>query len=119
MSSSSFALSGVIEPIQSTEVVSSGFLISSAYASINCSNNIYVRLHKISPDGSLISDPVASTRVQGKSYGFESGELPNDIEAQGVGYQLVVTGCEEILYRPVTDVNDRQDITYASTMVGV
>src|SRR5690606_13370020 len=88
MSSSSFALSGVIEPIQSTEVVSSGFLISSAYASINCSNNIYVRLHKISPDGSLISDPVASTRVQGKSYGFESGELPNDIEAQGVGYQL-------------------------------
>lgn len=95
------------------------YLIDSAYASVTCSDDVYARIHKVETDGTLNAVPVASSMVSNSHYEFKIEELPLDIHTSNVGYQIAISGCDEIFYRPITGVNADQDISYASTLIGL
>lgn len=86
---------------------------------MTCDSEIYARLHKVENDGSLNPNPIASSLVVNNAFSFKNEKLPLDINSQNVVYQIAISGCDETLYRPVTGVNNKQDVSYASTMVGM
>jgi hypothetical protein len=111
-------LGGRILPLMGVAQTRS-YLIQSAYASVTCSDDVYARLHKVETDGTLNSIPVASYLVKNNKYEFKIDELPLDIHSANVSYQIAIIGCDDSFFRPVTGVNADQDITYASTIVGM
>lgn len=101
--------------VQSTPTSPSLFPL--AYAAPSCDSTVYARLHALENDGSLNNNPILSTEVSDGKYAFGS-ELPADILHTFVKYQIVIEGCDQVFYRPVTDLNMNQDVTYTSTLVG-
>lgn len=111
-------LGGRILPIDALSKNQSYF-IESAYASVVCDDEMYAHVHKVENNGQLNSTAVASSLVKNNKYEFEIRDLPLDIHGDTVQYQVLISGCEEIFYRPVTELNANQDVSYASTIIGL
>lgn len=94
-------------------------LIESAYASTTCTGNVWARIYKINIDGTLDQTIVSSTEVTDGAYMFETATLPLDIYDPLVRYQIMVEGCDDVFARPITEVDENQDVTYSSTVVGL
>lgn len=114
----SFSLGGRILPLHTVSAIPS-FFIRPAYASLTCHEKVMVKLHRVLPDGSLDPVPSVSTLALNGVYSLDQKDLPSDLEEEKVRYQIVVNGCDEVLYRPVTGINEKQDVSYASTIVGL
>lgn len=92
---------------------------NSAYAMATCDSDVYARLFYIQNDGSLEAVPKVSNKVKNNRYEFKASELPLDIYDSNIRYQVQIEGCDQVFSRPVTDINDLQDVTWSSTLLGL
>lgn len=110
-------VSGVVKPfIGSIAYQQSKSLISNAYASI-CTEDVYARLYELSADGSIdTTQPLMSQKLEADArYTFDLSGLSH---SNRVRYLVRAEGCNgDILARPVTALNNMQDIDAATTTV--
>lgn len=119
-SGSSLTLGGKILPLNGIVLSSpnSSHLIAAAHANITCDSTVYARLYQLKDDGGLEATPFSSVAITSNKYEFTKADLPIDLDTPKVKYQVVIDGCDEVYSRPVTGVNQSQDVTYSSTLIG-
>ena len=91
--------------------------ISSAYAVPVCNASVYARLYPLQADGTLEENPIASVEVENGRYDFPKSALPL-LTSANVSHQVVIEGCDQYLSRPITDLNNSQNITWQSSLIG-
>jgi hypothetical protein len=86
-----------------------------AYAA-PCTDPVYAHLFDLDNDGAL-NKIIASKEVTSNArFSFDNAGI--DLNPN-VAYVIRVSGCQGVYYRPVTDLNDDQDVSYASTLLGL
>ena len=104
-------LGGEVSPLKTTS------FLSTALTSISCDDQIYARLYALKPDGSLEGNSLISTEVINGRYSFQRNQLPS-LSSTKVQFQVMIEGCDLYLARPVTGYNQKQHVTYESSLIG-
>lgn len=85
-----------------------------AYAA-PCTDTVYARLYTLDAAGAL-DTIIASTEVPSSTkFSFDVASLSLD---PNVNHMIEISGCNDVYYRPVTNFNLDQDVSYASTLIG-
>lgn len=111
--------SGIVKPFLGLITENDNWLLSSATA-VGCSGVPKASLYKIENDGSINESNPLSTQVLNTDarYSFDLNSLGFTNQKSEVEFLVVASGCtNEILKRPVTDFDSKQDITPATTVL--